>query len=252
MKILFLWVFFVFNIVSSQEKIEVFFDSNSDVPNLTSTVIFNKWMNENPDVEILKVSGYCDTNDSNSYNKDLAARRIKSILENIEGSKIKTSAKLVVENHGEDFKQSINQSDNRKVVLYFNKVNHHNNLYYKVQKSNKGDVIKLENIYFDYSSARLLSKSYETLNVLIQVLNDYPTLQIEIQGHVCCQLPHQYDAVSTDRAKAIYNFLVKNKISKNRVSFKGYGVSRPVHPIPEKSLQEEDDNRRVEILVLKR
>lgn len=252
MKILFFLFFFAFNLTQSQEKIEVFFDSDNDVPNVTSTSIFNIWMNENPNVEVVKITGHCDATDSNSYNKELASRRIKSILENIEGSKIKINSNIIIENHGEDFKQSIKQSDNRKVVVYYKKVNQPNNLYYKVQKSNKGDLIKLENIYFDYSSARLLSKSYKTLNELIQVLNDYPTLQIEIQGHVCCQLPHQFDIVSTDRAKAICNFLTKNKISKTRLTFKGYGASRPVHPIPEKSIQEEDENRRVEILVIER
>ncbi len=99
---------------------------------------------------------------------------------------------------------------------------------------------------------RLLPQSYETLKELIEVLNDYPKLEIEIQGHVCCQLPHQYDAVSTDRAKAIYIYLIKNGISKNRLSFKGYGVSRPVHPIPEMNTLEEEDNKRVEILVVNR
>ncbi len=152
MKILFLLFFFSFNLAQSQEKIEIFFDSNNDVPNITSTTFFNIWMNENPNVEIVKITGHCDTSDSSSYNKDLASRRIKSIIENIEGSKIKITSTIIIENHGEDFKQSINQSDNRKVVVYFR-----NKLYYKIQKSSKGDLIKLENIYFDYSSAKITS-----------------------------------------------------------------------------------------------
>ena len=82
MKILFLLFFFSFNLAQSQEKIEIFFDSNSDVPNITSTTIFNTWMNENPNVEVLKITGHCDATDSSSYNKGLASRRIKSIIEN--------------------------------------------------------------------------------------------------------------------------------------------------------------------------
>jgi outer membrane protein OmpA-like peptidoglycan-associated protein len=34
------------------------------------------------------------------------------------------------------------------------------------------------------------------------------------------------------------------------MTFKGYGVSRPIHPIPEKNTTEEDENRRVEILIV--
>jgi outer membrane protein OmpA-like peptidoglycan-associated protein len=81
-------------------------------------------------------------------------------------------------------------------------------------------------------------------------MNDNPKLKIEIQGHICCKLPSEYDAVSTARARAIFNFLILNKIDRKRLSFKGYGVSRPIHPIPEKNSQEEDDNRRVEIMII--
>lgn len=252
MKILFFLFFLLSNVVHSQEKIEVFFDSNSDIPNVASTTIFSNWMNENPDVEVVRITGHCDATDSSSYNKDLAMRRINSIIESIKGSKIKISATITIENHGEDFEQSINQSDNRKVIVYYRKVNQSNTLYYKIQKSSKGDLIKLENIYFDYSSAKLLPESYKTLKELIQVLNEYPKLEIEIQGNICCQNKYQPDTISTDRAKAIYTYLVKNEISTKRLSFKGYGVTRPIHPIPEKSIQEEDNNRIVEILVIER
>jgi outer membrane protein OmpA-like peptidoglycan-associated protein len=34
------------------------------------------------------------------------------------------------------------------------------------------------------------------------------------------------------------------------MTYKGYGVSRPIHPIPEQNSLEEDENRRVEILIL--
>jgi outer membrane protein OmpA-like peptidoglycan-associated protein len=58
--------------------------------------------------------------------------------------------------------------------------------------------------------------------------------------------------VSTARARAIYNFLLRNKISKSRMTFKGYGTSRPVHKIPERNSFEEDENRRVEIMILEK
>ena len=78
---------------------------------------------------------------------------------------------------------------------------------------------------------------------------DNPTLKIEIQGHICCKRPDEPEVISTARARAVYNYLIRNNIDRTRMSFKGYGVSRPIHPIPEKNALEEDDNRRVEILV---
>ena len=52
------------------------------------------------------------------------------------------------------------------------------------------------------------------------------------------------------RARAIYNYLVGQKINRKRLSYKGFGTSNPIHPIPEKNAQEQDENRRVEILIL--
>jgi flagellar motor protein MotB len=45
-------------------------------------------------------------------------------------------------------------------------------------------------------------------------------------------------------------FLLQNQINRKRITYKGFGNSMPVHPIPEKSEQEEEDNRRVEIMIV--
>jgi flagellar motor protein MotB len=81
-------------------------------------------------------------------------------------------------------------------------------------------------------------------------MQDYPKLKIEIQGHICCQISKDINDVSTARAKSIYYFLIQNKIDRKRMKYKGYGVTKPIHKIPEKNSQEEDENRRVEILIL--
>jgi outer membrane protein OmpA-like peptidoglycan-associated protein len=43
--------------------------------------------------------------------------------------------------------------------------------------------------------------------------------------------------------------LVNRKIDKSRLKYKGYGVSKPVYAIPEKNVEEENENRRVDILI---
>ena len=55
--------------------------------------------------------------------------------------------------------------------------------------------------------------------------------------------------LGTDK-EASLGYIIKNGINRNRMSFKGFGTSKPIHPIPEKSAQEEEDNRRVEIMIL--
>ena len=84
---------------------------------------------------------------------------------------------------------------------------------------------------------------------LLLVLQKNPNLKIQIQGHLCC-MPVDRTDLSTQRAKAIHNFLVKQDIFKDRLSYKGFGSSQPIYALPEKNEQERAANRRVEILIV--
>ena len=244
----------------SQEKLNIFFDFNKDIPNANSTDIFNKWMNDNPSVTIVKVSGFCDSIDSNNYNKDLALRRINSILKSLKGNRIRIYAKVIIDNNGKDFKQAKNQGENRKVTLFYNesqkqvgyKIKQEVKLSDAVKTSKIGELIKLKNLYFYNNLDKIVPKSEPTLKELLKIMNENPKLKIEIQGHICCKKPNQPDEVSEARAKMVCQYLIQNKIDRKRLAYKGYGVSRPIHPIPEKNVIEEDENRRVEILIVEK
>ncbi len=85
---------------------------------------------------------------------------------------------------------------------------------------------------------------------MLKILEEKKNLQIEIQGHICCKTKELLDLISEARAKAVYDFLVLNKINKSRLKYSGLGVSKPVYEIPEQSEYEREQNRRVEILIL--
>jgi outer membrane protein OmpA-like peptidoglycan-associated protein len=123
-------------------------------------------------------------------------------------------------------------------------------LYESIKNAKVGERIKLSNIYFYNNSAQTVSKSQTTLYDLLCVMEDNPKLKIEIQGHICCQIETDINDVSTARAKAIYNFLIRNKIDRTRMSYKGFGTTRPIYPIPEKNEIEANENRRVEIMIV--
>jgi outer membrane protein OmpA-like peptidoglycan-associated protein len=57
--------------------------------------------------------------------------------------------------------------------------------------------------------------------------------------------------LSETRAKAVYNFLVQKGIAASRMKYAGLGYSRPIVK-PEKTEQDQINNRRVEIRILKR
>ena len=159
---------------------------------------------------------------------------------------------------GKDFKQSKIQAENRKVTVFYSKQklldntnpNINSEFTEKIKNAKVGELIKLPNIYFFNNSARIIPKSQPSLYDLFCAMEENPKLKIEIQGHICCQLVFDLNNISIARARAIYTFLIRNKIDKKRMTFKGYGTSRPVYKIPEKNSQEEDENRRVEILIL--
>ena len=256
MKLKIVILFFLISIKSlGQKQLEVFFDFNKDFPNTASILQINEWIANNKNLEITKLLGYCDSIDTKNYNKKLAERRIDNVQILLEKSGLKFSKNIEKVAFGKDFKQSKIQAENRKVTIFYNEIQTlpvESELTKKIKGSKIGELITLPNIYFFNNSARIVPKSQPTLIDLRCAMEENLKLKIEIQGHICCQTVGDVNDVSTARARAIYNFLLRSKIDRKRMSYKGYGTSRPIHPIPEKTPQEEDDNRRVEILIVEK
>jgi outer membrane protein OmpA-like peptidoglycan-associated protein len=119
----------------------------------------------------------------------------------------------------------------------------------KVGEAKSGEKLIIENLNFVINTFAVVNESRGKLYELLLVLQKNPSLKIEIQGHICC-MPFDRADLSTQRAKALYNFLLNQNISKDRLSYKGFGSSQPIYALPEKDEQERAANRRVEILIL--
>ncbi|WP_396174695.1 OmpA family protein [Flavobacterium sp.] len=231
----------------------MFFDFNKDFPNQSSILSINEWMASHKNIEITKLLGYCDSIDTKNYNKKLAERRLESIRDLLEKSGLKFNKNLEKIAIGKDFKQSKIQAENRKVTIFYIEDQSkplESELTKQIRNSKVGETIKLPNIYFFNNSDQIVAKSQPTLFDLLTAMEENPELKIEIQGHICCQLVSDINDVSTARAKTIYSYLIRNKIDSKRMTFKGYGTSRPIHKIPEKNETEANENRRVEILIV--
>lgn len=241
--------------VQAQAVFEVYFDFDQDSPNQKSQIELQQWLENQKNLEITLLAGYCDSIGSENYNLKLAQRRLQAVIQLLEKKAIKSAVKLPQIPYGENFKQSLHQADNRKVAIHYqmrNDAASTNQLAASFQKANPGETLTLPNIYFYNNSAQIVPQSQTTLLDLLEVMVANSSLKIEIQGHICCQLVTDVDGISTLRAEAIYKFLVQNKISPQRLSFQGYGVSRPIHPIPERNEAEANANRRVEIKILEK
>lgn len=237
----------------SQKQFEVFFDFNQDVPNQQSILDFNQWIIQNKNIEVLKLAGYCDSVDTKQYNKVLAERRIESLFQLLNENNVKVNQNLERNAVGEEFKQSKIQAENRKVTIFYREEEQKpigSQLTKQIKNAKAGETIKLPNLYFYNNSPQIVPSSIPTLNQLLAAMEENPNLKIEIQGHICCQTVHDIGDISTARARAIYNYLLRFNINKDRMTYKGFGSSRPVHKIPEINEDEANDNRRVEVLIV--
>ena len=88
----------------------------------------------------------------------------------------------------------------------------------------------LANIFFDLGKSTLRKESTIELKNLASFLNRNPTIKIELGGHTDSR-GNEADnlLLSTERAKAVYDYLIVNEhISKERLSYKGYGKTQPI------------------------
>jgi len=119
----------------------------------------------------------------------------------------------------------------------------------KVSLANVGEKLKLESMNFFVDTFAIMPQSRSVMFELLTVMKSCPDLKIQIQGHICC-VKNDIRDLSTQRAKAICKFLEFNGIEKSRMTFVGYGSSKPLYPLPEKTEAEREANRRVEIEIV--
>jgi outer membrane protein OmpA-like peptidoglycan-associated protein len=119
----------------------------------------------------------------------------------------------------------------------------------KIAETPVGEKLKIDNLNFKINTFIVVPESKGKIYELLVVLQKNPKLKIEIQGHLCCMPVDRLD-LSTQRAKAINNFLVANGIKENRLTYKGFGSTKPILPLPEKDEAQRAANRRVEIEIV--
>jgi outer membrane protein OmpA-like peptidoglycan-associated protein len=262
----------------SQKKVEVFFDFNKDIPNAISQQRFMQWIKDNKGVEVLEIQGFCDSIDDNNYNNDLANRRIKTVSSLLKANQIAFKKNVTFTPFGKNFKQSKNQEQNRKVVVFYEaKIiktilkNDENqvlidttvslssrvelekvSLAKRFSKAKKGDIIRIQNINYQLNSEKIVSASIPLLDELHLIMLDNPKLKIDIHGHICCNPNPMDTSLSYRRAMGIFNFLHKRGIALNRLSYKGIGSFQPIYSVPERNEAERAANRRVEILIVEK
>lgn len=115
----------------------------------------------------------------------------------------------------------------------------------------KGSIFRLEKLYFDVDKADLKEESETELDRLFGFLKDNPGVTIEVRGHTNNQMWPNVDfanELSTNRAKAVTEWLIAKGIAASRIQYKGFGWTMPVEP--NINAEGRRKNQRVEVKVL--
>lgn len=119
----------------------------------------------------------------------------------------------------------------------------------EVKPIEMGGTYKLNNINFAKTLAELTPESYHILDELIIFLASNPNIKIAIHGHTDDVSDDASNLkLSTDRANAVMQYLIEKNINKERLSYKGFGESKPL--VPNTNEENRAKNRRTEFVVL--
>lgn len=118
-----------------------------------------------------------------------------------------------------------------------------------VAKAEKGKSFVIDNLYYTTNSAEITKESKVVLSAFADYLLENPDINIEIQGHTDnVGNPKDNEALSSNRAYSVKQFLEEQKVPGKRIMAKGYGQNKPV--ADNKTESGRAKNRRTEFLIL--
>ncbi|MFL9833119.1 OmpA family protein [Chryseobacterium terrae] len=219
-----------------------------------------------------KIFGNCDPSGPNEYNHKLSEHRANTVHHYLQ-NKISQNIQLIsVTGLGEE--KQINDSSteelrakNRRVDIFIEKAFLPGEkisknalpsfLITEISQMKVKDTFAIPNVNFVGGRHLWLPKGQPEILKLLKILKENPTLEIELQGHICCDYEN-FDGEDLDlktfnlsftRANAIKEFLLKNGIESNRITAKGLGHLNPV-AYPEETESDKIKNRRVEVVLI--
>jgi outer membrane protein OmpA-like peptidoglycan-associated protein len=269
------WAFTLFFLINcsvfAQEEIvqSIYFETNkSDVESKYAGELSNFLQKvDSTRVESIEIFGYCDDVGKDDYNRKLSTDRANKVKSEITKSGVKSKIIVTIEGKGrilidDDIEENLPEvrSKNRRVDVLLNMKPQPEEeiklpgFYNTFNKDNiVGDRIMLSDMIFERGSSKLSIKSKNQLDKIARMLLKNKNINIEVQGHVCCTPPNHKEAIdkgtkkrklSHNRAEAVYKYLILKKVPKTRMTFKGYGNTKPLGKSPEL-------DRRVELVITK-
>ena len=122
------------------------------------------------------------------------------------------------------------------------------NLILETRDSARGLIVNLGDVLFDLNKFTLRPEAREKLAKLSGIVLGNPGLVLTIEGHTDATGSDEYNQkLSEDRAGAVRDYLVEQKIAPESITSRGFGKTKPVSPNDTPDGRQK--NRRVEIVV---
>lgn len=113
-----------------------------------------------------------------------------------------------------------------------------------------GQVVRLNNVFFDFDKADLRSESFVELDRVVKLLEENPAIEIEMSAHTDSRGSDEYNfKLSDNRARSVMEYILSKGIAPNRITSQGYGETKPV--VDNDTDENRQLNRRVEFKILK-
>jgi outer membrane protein OmpA-like peptidoglycan-associated protein len=287
-KIFVLLLLFSFVVANAQDSLTVYFDFDQSALKSSEKTVLANYFSQGKPITGVAIYGHCDQLGTDDYNDKLSLQRAQTVQQFIARfgvygnviSETKGFGKRMLVQSATDAKA---RQQNRRVTIVvtiatvaveketavppvdvpvapkkeaaLKEVNKEN-----IDSAQAGEKLLLKHINFYGGRHIFLPQAMPALNELLAILKERPNLVIEIQGHICCGQLEPKDgmdidtnerALSLNRAKAVYNYLVLNGIDEERLTYKGFGYTQPIIN-PEITEADKTTNRRVEIKIIKK
>lgn len=114
-----------------------------------------------------------------------------------------------------------------------------------------GKPYRLNDIYFTSNSTELNYDSRIIIDGFIEFLTENPGIKVAIQGHTD-NIGNDQDnlILSENRAKAVYEYIIQRNIGADRLTYKGFGETKPI--AGNESETGRAKNRRTEFLIIEK
>ena len=126
----------------------------------------------------------------------------------------------------------------------------------RVKQDELGTVmVKLDKIFFDFDKSNIKDEAAQKLDVLVDLMKKYPSMEIEVSAHTDARGRDDYNLnLSQRRAASTLEYIVSKGVERSRLSSIGYGETKPLNKCTRGGICEDEEydiNRRCEFKVLK-